>query len=102
MKLFRRILDDLGYTYECVDSVTKLQENIANKRYKVALFDKTLKELDLKELHDTIRAINSNISLVMLIDPNTKEDENDAMYVHEMIKNIVNKDLLRLVFEKFI
>ncbi|MDP3302249.1 MAG: ATP-binding protein [Sulfuricurvum sp.] len=102
MKLFRRILDDLGYTYECVDSVTKLQENIASKRYKVALFDKTLKELDLKELYDTIRAINSDISLVMLIDPNTKEDENDAMYVHEMIKNIVNKDLLRLVFEKFI
>lgn len=102
MKLFSRILDDLGYTYECVDSVTNLQENIANKRYKVALFDKTLKELDLKELYDTIRAKNSDISLVMLIDPNAKEDENDAMYVHEMIKNIVNKDLLRLVFEKFI
>lgn len=102
MKLFSRILDDLGYTYECVDSVTQLQDNIANKRYKVALFDKTLKELDLKELYDTIRAKNSNISLVMLIDPNAKEDENDAMYVHEIIKNIVNKDLLRLVFEKFI
>lgn len=101
-KLFSRILDDLGYTYECVDSVAALLENIASKRYKVALFDKTLKELDLKELYDTIRAKNSDISLVMLIDPNTKEDENDAMYVHEMIKNIVNKDLLRLVFEKFI
>ena len=102
MKLFRRILDDLGYTYECVDSATDLQENISNKRYKVALFDKTLKELNLKELYDTTRAKNSDISLVMLIDPNAKEDENDSMYVHEMIKNIVNKDLLRLVFEKFI
>lgn len=102
MKLFSRILDDLGYTYECVDSVTDLENNIATKRYKVALFDKTLKELNLKELYDTIRAKNSDISLVMLIDPNVKEDKNDAMYVHEMIKNIVNKDLLRLVFEKFI
>ena len=102
LKLFSRILDDLGYTYECVDSVEKLQENIANKRYKVALFDKTLKELNLKELHDTIRTKDSDISLVMLIDPNAKEDANDALYVHEMIKNIVNKDLLRLVFEKFI
>jgi CheY-like chemotaxis protein len=102
MKLFSRILDDLGYTYECVDSVTDLQNNIATKRYKVALFDKTLKELDLKELYDTIRAKNSDISLVMLVDPNVKEDKNDAMYVHEKIKNIVNQDLIRLVFEKFI
>jgi hypothetical protein len=61
-----------------------------------------LKELDLKELYDTIRTKNSTISLVILIDPNVKEDEDDAMYVHEIIKNIVNKDLLRLVFEKFI
>ncbi len=102
MKLFSRILNDLGYTYESVDTVDELKLNITNKRYKVALFDKTLKELDLKELYDTIRAKNSDISLVMLVDPNVKEDTNDAMYVHEIIKNIVNKDLLRLVFEKFI
>lgn len=102
MKLFSRILDDLGYTYECVDTAAELLESVASKRYKVALFDKTLKELDLKELYDTIRTKESNISLVMLIDPNAKEDANDTTYVHEMIKNIVNKDLLRLVFEKFI
>ncbi|MDD5211754.1 MAG: response regulator [Sulfuricurvum sp.] len=102
MKLFSRILNDLGYTYETVDTASELLESVANKRYKVALFDKTLKELDLKGLYDTIRAKDSDTSLVMLIDPNVKEDPNDAMYVHEMIKNIVNKDLLRLVFEKFI
>jgi CheY-like chemotaxis protein len=86
MKLFSKILNDLGYTFECVDNIAQLQENISNKRYKVALFDKTLKELDLKELYDTIRTKNNDISLVMLIDPNVKEDENDAMYVHEIIK----------------
>lgn len=102
MKLFSRILNDLGYTYETVNTASQLLENVASKRYKVALFDKTLKELDLKELYDTIRAKESDTSLVMLIDPNVQEDPNDAMYVHEMIKNIVNKDLLRLVFEKFI
>lgn len=102
MKLFSRILNDLGYTYETVNTASELLENLAKKRYKVALFDKTLKELDLKELYDTIRAKDSDTSLVMLIDPNVTEDPSDAMYVHEIIKNIVNKDLLRLVFEKFI
>ncbi|MFA6189134.1 MAG: response regulator [Sulfuricurvum sp.] len=102
MKLFSRILDDLGYTYESVNSSEKLLESVSNKHYKVALFDKDLRGLNLKELYDTIRTKSSDTSLIMLIDPNIEPDENDAMYVHEMIKNIVNKDLLRLVFEKFI
>jgi CheY-like chemotaxis protein len=102
MKLFSRILNDLGYTYETVNTASELLENVTKKRYKVALFDKTLIDLNLKELYDTIRDKNSDTSLVMLIDPNAKEDPNDAMYVHEIIKNIVNSDLLRLVFEKFI
>ncbi|MBN2870182.1 MAG: response regulator [Campylobacterales bacterium] len=102
MKLFSRILDDLGYTYKSVTNVDQLKEEISNRRYKLALFDKTLSELNLKDLYDIIRSNNSDISLVMLIDPNMNEEEEDAMYVHEIIRNIINKDLLRLVFEKFI
>lgn len=102
MKLFARILDDLGYTYKTVNTAQELNDEIANRRYKLALFDKTLRELNLKDLYDIIRTNKSDISLVMLIDPSTNEESNDTMYVHEIIKNIVNKDLLRLVFEKFI
>ncbi len=102
MKLFGRILDDLGYTYIGVNSSDALKSNIMTKRYKLALFDKTLPNLDLKELYDTIHSNNNDISLVMLTDPNLDTDRNDVLYVHEMIKNIINKDLLRLVFEKFI
>ncbi|MGZ8556535.1 MAG: hypothetical protein ACXWVX_09180, partial [Sulfuricurvum sp.] len=85
-----------------INSTNDLKSHIVNKHYKLALFDKTLPKLDLKELYDIIRSNNSDIALVMLIDPNVDTDENDALYVHEMIKNLVNKDLLRLVFEKFI
>jgi CheY-like chemotaxis protein len=101
-KLFARILDDLGYTYVSIDNAEDLYKHIKDKRYKLALFDKGLANLNLKELSDTIRSGNSDISLVMLVDPSVENDPNDAMYVHEMIKNIINKDLLRLVFEKFI
>jgi len=101
-KLFTRILDDLGYTYVSIDNSDELYTHIKEKRYKVALFDKGLANLDLKELSDIIRENNSDISLIMLVDPSMDCDQNDTLYVHEMIKNIVNKDLLRLVFEKFI
>lgn len=102
LKLFNRILDDLGYTYQSVNNADDLADALKHKRYKLALFDKTLSGLDLKNLYDIIRSEKSDTSLVMLIDPSSKQDDEDAMYVHEIIKNVINKDLLRLVFEKFI
>jgi signal transduction histidine kinase/CheY-like chemotaxis protein len=102
LKLFTRILDDLGYTYKSVTSSDHLKDELRNRRYKLALFDKTLSGLHLKDLYDIIHSSKSDTSLVMLIDPSTQEETDDAMYVHEIIKNIINKDLLRLVFEKFI
>ncbi len=101
-KLFGRILDDLGYSYVSVDSTDELYANIKHKKYKVALFDKVLSGLDLKELSAIIHENESEISLVMLVDPLAEADPSDELYVHEMVKNIVNKDVLRLVFEKFI
>lgn len=102
LKLFTRILDDLGYTYKSVTSSDQLKDELHEHRYKLALFDKTLSGLHLKDLYDIIHSTDSDTSLVMLIDPSTQEESDDAMYVHEIIKNIINKDLLRLVFEKFI
>lgn len=102
LKLFTRILDDLGYTYKSVASSDQLKEELRDRHYKLALFDKTLSGLHLKDLYDIIHSGKSDTSLVMLIDPSTPEAADDAMYVHEIIKNIINKDLLRLVFEKFI
>ncbi|MDD2781755.1 response regulator, partial [Sulfuricurvum sp.] len=102
MKLFSRILSDLGYTYKSVNDTEALHQELKEGRYKLALFDKSLHGLNLKDLYDIIRTNDNETSLVMLVDPNVKEDEDDSLYVHEIIKNIVNKDLLRLVFEKFI
>ncbi|MDD2828280.1 MAG: ATP-binding protein [Sulfuricurvum sp.] len=102
LKLFIHILEDLGYTYIAVSTTDEFYSFLASEDYKLALFDKSLPNLNLKELYDIIRSNDSDTSLVMLVDPSIENDENDAMYVHEMIKNSVNKDLLRLVFEKFI
>ena len=101
-KLFARLLDDLGYTYESVASSDALDEALQNGRYKLVLFDKELQGLSLERLNEEARAGNPDVSLVMLVDPSKPEAPSDANYVHEIVRNVINKDLLRLVFEKFI
>ncbi len=101
-KLFEHLLGELGYSYVSVKTSEDFINNLKDHKFKLALFDKELSGLDLKELNDIIRATVSDTNLVMMIDPSRKQSEEDEMYVHEIIKNIINKDLLRLVFEKFI
>ena len=101
-KLFARLLDELNYTYDIADNITDMHDKLAHNHYKLALFDKELSGLNLADLANTAKELDSEIYLVMMIDSATKVEENDVLYVHEIIKNIVNKDLLRLVFEKLL
>ncbi len=101
-RLFKSLLDDLGYTSIVVDGVEALQETVRSKKFKLVLFDKESDGLSIPELAAGIKTQNEDTALVLMIDPALDADESDANYVHEIIKNVINKDLLRLVFEKFI
>ncbi len=101
-RLFKSLLDDLGYTSMVVDGVDALQEAVRSKRFKLVLFDKESDGLDIAQLAENIKVQDEDTALVLMIDPALDADERDANYVHEIIKNVINKDLLRLVFEKFI
>ena len=101
-KLYSRLLDELGYTYESVSSADELNEALTNGRYKLVLFDKELKGVSLEELNRNALDSDPDTSLVMLVDPSKPDNNGDAAYVHEIVRNVINKDLLRLVFEKFI
>ncbi len=105
-KLFTKILDSLGYTYQVADNLEELQNKIENDSYKLVLFDKECETLQLKDFSQLVRSRNEkrNLSthLVLIVDPAMPENSDDKQYVDETIKNIINKDLLRLVIEKFI
>jgi len=105
-KLYIQLLKSLGYTYELAYTTEELEQLSATNTYKLILFDKELDGLDLEKLSNDIKVSNSQRGLisylVLISDPSLQEDSDDSMYVHELIKNVVNKDLLRLVFEKFI
>ena len=105
-KLFTKILDSLGYSYEVTNHMHELEEKVQNNSYKLILFDKECDSLQLKEFTDLVHKTNKQNNLVshlvVIVDPAMPENEEDTKYVDESIKNVVNKDLLRLVIEKFI
>ncbi|MDB2562054.1 ATP-binding protein [Sulfurimonas sp.] len=105
-KLFSRLLDSLGYSYDVANSNDEIQSFIDESTYKVILFDKECDELELPAFSQKVKDLNtdSNLStsLILISDPSSPENVDDNQYVDETIKNVVNKDLLRLIFEKFI
>ncbi len=101
-KLFGRILNTLGYTYESVTDMDSFISLLKEKRFQVALFDKELKDVDLPELNAILKASNIDITLLMLADSTTPIDNDDLLYVHEVIQNVINKESLRTVFERYI
>ena len=92
----------ISYTSIIVDGVDAVQDAVRSKKFKLVLFDKETNGLNISELATTVKSQNEDTALVLMIDPALEADESDANYVHEIIKNVINKDLLRLVFEKFI
>ena len=101
-RLFKSLLDDLGYSSVLVDGSSALEQTLETKKFKLVLFDKETKDLDVSHMANVVKQTGIDTALVLMIDPAFEADESDANYVHEIIKNVINKDLLRLVFEKFI
>ena len=105
-RLFTVILDSLGYSYQSVTTLSELEKEIEKKSYKVILFDKEFKDLKLKSFASLVKESNKNkgidSKLILMSDPSTEDSGEESLYADEIIKNVVNKDLLRLLIEKFI
>ncbi|MEA3523896.1 MAG: ATP-binding protein [Campylobacterota bacterium] len=102
LKLYSHIFDDLGFDYKAFSDTKSLVSELKSKHYKVILFDKESIGSELKQLHDIIADKSVKTSLVMLVDPSEGEEAIDRDLVDDIIKNVMNKDLLRLIIEKFI
>ncbi len=105
-KLFTKILDSLNYSYEVTNNINDLQKKIEDDSYKLILFDKETETLDLEDFAQLVKSNSDKrklpTHLVLIVDPAMPDNKNDLQYVDETIKNVINKDLLRLVIEKFI
>ena len=103
-KLFQKVLDSLGYSYDIANTTAELESMIADNNYKVILFDKELQNLNIEAFSKLVKSASqkSNLPTYLVLMNNDDNNGEDIAYVHETIRNIVNKDLLRLVIEKFI
>jgi len=104
-KLYTQLLESLNYSYNVVNTKDEFNNSISSSTYKVILFDKGFEDINIEELSQNIKDSNKFTGLktnLIMIDSQAEEDSDDKKHVAQIIKNIVNKDLLKVVFEKFI
>lgn len=99
-KLYQQLLASLNYDFDT--SKEKLDKSLNNSSYSIVIFDKESLSQQLKEFSDEIRGKNPDTSLILLNNQSSLSDENDKLFVDEIIEGVVNKDLLQDVLHKLI
>ena len=101
-KLFAKLLDSLDYTYDLSHTKDELYTLAKENSYKVVLFDQKIESLEVAELSTIVRSSNLSSTLILMANPSSEDTTDYSEYVDEQITNVVNKELLRSMFEKFI
>lgn len=105
-KLYIELLKSLNYTYDIAHTFEELEELSKDNRYKLILFDKELIGVKLEKFSNRIKKIDKESKLtsylVLINNPELKQNPDDSLYVDELIDNVVNKDLLQIIFGKLI
>jgi CheY-like chemotaxis protein len=97
-KIFVRIIENLGFNVEAVDTFDTLVEKAGNSSdpYKLIFADRLVEGLDIGRLEK----INKITPVILLIPSSGYEtDEKERNAVTEIIKNFINKELLKVVIQ---
>ena len=101
-KIYTKLLNTLEYSYESIQSSQELYETIDKNNYKLILFDMGLEGIDLSTLNEKCKKSELSSSLVAINNTNVADGSYDSSLVDEIISNVINKDLLKTIFKKFI
>ncbi len=105
-KLFSKLIEPLGYSLEIASSTQDLYAKIQEANYKVILFDKACEDMDVAMLHNIVQNQKEKTlletQLILMNNDPSAADENDTQYVQRVINNVVSRDLLGLLLERFI
>jgi len=104
-RLYTRIIEGMGLTYEVASSLVDFKELIDNYSYKVVLFDKEYSDLNVDEITSSIRKLSDSNGLdshIVLIDDSIHKNAAEHQeHVDEIINNVVNRELLQSLFRKY-
>jgi len=105
-KLFVKLIEPLGYSLVVASSTEDLYVKLQDDNYKVVLFDKGCEGLDVPTLYNLVEdkkeETGLETQLILMNSDDSKADEQDARYVQRIINNVVSRDLLGLLLERFI
>ena len=104
-KLYGKILDSIdGLTYDVAPTLESFQELLETNSYHVVMFDKEYKNLDLEACTTSIRDIskrnNLDTKIILIDDTLEKNASAHEQHVDKIIKNEVNREILKSLFSK--
>ncbi|WP_457598144.1 nitrate- and nitrite sensing domain-containing protein [Hydrogenimonas sp.] len=100
-KIFANMLHELGYNVDIANDTRELLEKIDEKTALIFV-DKEAEDLALTILRDEIGIKAPHASVVLMTDPASEVTDEERANSDEVIVNLVNRDLIRLIVEKFI
>ena len=95
--LFCNVIENLGYKCHKASDLETLEEMLENGAYSVVIVDAEIENLDIEKLKE----LAPKSKVVLVKDSLTDVDEVTRESVDEVIENVANKDMLRLLLEKF-
>ncbi len=101
-KLFKKLTDSLDYHSDIVNSFDDLVRKLQNEKYKIIFIDKEIDGFSLDKINELKMSANDKTKFILFIDSHQEPEQKDSEIFDEIVKNVINKDLLRLIIEKFI
>ncbi|WP_281950444.1 nitrate- and nitrite sensing domain-containing protein [Nitrosophilus kaiyonis] len=101
-KLFKQLADSLGYSSEIANSFDDVINKLENNKYKLVFIDKESDGFDLEKIKNIKEKIDNETKFILFIDPNVEATDEEKNIFDEIHKNIINKEILKLIIEKYI
>ncbi len=99
-KLFQQLIEGLGYRSDIAQGFENCIEMAASEGYGLIFVDREIEGFEAETLK-SIKKSNS-AKTVLFTDPRHEPTQNEKEAADEVVKNVINKDLLRLIIEKFL
>ena len=99
-KIFSNLVQQMGHKVEIANTMKQLKEML-NDAIAMIFVDREIDNLDLRELRHAIDEKSGSVALILMTDPSTEVKEEERALSDEVIINLVNRDLIRLIIEKF-
>ncbi len=104
-KIFSSIISKMYENVDSAKNIEEFKEKIVNTFYKLVIFDKEIKDLDISSIARLIqdqnqKFKNTQIKMILFIDPTSDISEEDKLLFDAVISSSVNKnDLDRIIKE---